>query len=696
MSIQEFYEELMIEFDHQATATGEYKASLYLEKVMPYLYEQGVFDDADLFHVNKTHFGRLDGLAFNGDLENPESVNNEMVLIVNDFQNTSSELKTLTNTRIDQLKNAVKRFYKRSLDEGFIDKLEESSDAYSATIRILQNYHKVSKLKILIITNAIISKRVADFKTQENDIDKPLKLDIWDIQRLYDLESSLNRSEAIEIDLAQWGGSMSALPATNTDELDSYLCIISGKTIADLYEEYGSRLLEANVRSFLQFRGKINKGIRKTINTEPELFFSYNNGLTATASEVVFDKDNQKITKIKNLQIVNGGQTTASLLYTRIKDKTDLCNINVQLKLNVINHDKADEIIANISKYANSQNKIQDSDFFSNHPFHRRFEEMSRRIWAPAGNNNIRQTHWYYERARGAYLNEQARLTPSAKKEFKSKNPKNQLISKTDFAKVYLVFEKRAHDSVKGAQIAFREFAKIIDDIWKKDNSLINDNFFKEIIVKFIVWKSCKDVVYKQDFVGNTKATIHAYTISIIKWMMDNEHLHFDYEKIWQKQEVPFLYLSLFENISKNTYSLLNSLSQKTGKAILSMAKSKECLDLVMKMVDTDHSFTLPLDVKVTLITEEKYKVSLNVSQLEGKIDSEIRDINKLVTIPLKKWYEILDNDITQQILTPNDIDILSIIPKLMRGESKKNPTDKQVAKINNLLDILDDNGVYV
>ena len=175
-----------------------------------------------------------------------------------------------------------------------------------------------------------------------------------------------------------------AIPCLNvnlgTDSYQSYLAVMPGRILAGLYEKYDTRLLESNVRVFLQAKGKVNQGIRATILNEPEMFFAYNNGITATAREVFTERGENglQIVKISDLQIVNGGQTTASLFHTGRKDKVQLENIFVQMKLSVIPEDQDERIVPNISRYANTQNKVNASDFFSNHPFSRRMEEMSR------------------------------------------------------------------------------------------------------------------------------------------------------------------------------------------------------------------------------------------------------------------------------------------------------------------------------
>ena len=697
--LQSYYSDLMNELDHSSTSQGNYKELLFIEKILPYIEEQGVVDDLEQYHFYKpgSRYGRIDGLGFNGDFNDADLDQLELVILINEFIHDDN-IKSLTNSRIEQLKKAGVNFFNSSLKTQFIESLEESSDGYIAAKEIFQKYKRIESIKLIILTNAQISSRVADKKEIDEDLDIPLKIDIWDIKRIYDLESSQTKSEAIEIELSKWGGPIPSLQATESDELTSYLCVVNGQTIADLYDEYGARLLEANVRSFLQFRGKINKGIRKTIKTEPEYFFSYNNGLTATASDVEYDKSKQIITKINNLQIVNGGQTTASLLMTQKKDKADLSKIQVQLKLNVVSDAKSDELISNISRFANSQNAIKDSDFFSNHPFHRTLEKLSRQILAPTSKERIKPTRWYYERARGSYLNAQSKLTDAGKKAFKSEHPKEQLIIKTDLAKIYLIFDKRPHDAIKGAQIAFNGFAQSIEKIWDNNPETINEYFFKELVAKFIIWQACKKAVYKrEEFVGNTKATLTAYTIYILKALMDKQDLEFNYPKVWQEQAVNDFYYDQFIETSIKINALLNQLSEQTGKAVLSMAKSKETLIKVQSIIDKTDYFSLDIMFKTQLVSKSVIEEKRQDSAQQAKtVTKAVNSLIDLCNTPPAKWLALIKNAEDKGVLNETDKQILSLVPNVLLGKSLKTPTDRQVELINKTLDKLEDKGVYL
>ena len=125
------------------------------------------------------------------------------------------------------------------------------------------------------------------------------------------------------------------------------------------------------------------------------------------------------------MQIINGGQTTASLASARIKDGAALDHIYVQMKLTIIKNNDA-EFIRNISKFSNSQNKVTSADLNSNHPFYTRMEEFSRKIYAPPALGKTYQEIWFFERARGQYEQPMMKMTKAKREEYQRVRPKDK------------------------------------------------------------------------------------------------------------------------------------------------------------------------------------------------------------------------------------------------------------------------------
>jgi hypothetical protein len=325
-------------------------------------------------------------------------------------------------------------------------------------------------LRLTLLTNAHVR---GDFP-QVDPLGKLVtSMHVWDIDRLYRLESSGAEREPITVDLIELAGdSIPALgPTGRASDYEAYLMLIPGDVLARVYERFGSRLLEQNVRAFLQTKGGVNQGIQKTIQEEPHRFLAYNNGISMTASAVhtKMREDGQLgVTRIDDLQIVNGGQTTASLHYARTRAKGDarlLDGVFVQAKLSVIPPALINDIVPRISQYANTQNTIKMADFSANHPFHISLEEQSRTVWAPDAAGTSHSTRWFYERARGQYADALAKeRTPARQREFKVIHPLSQKFTKTDVAKFEMTWEQRPDLVSAGAERCFNDFQNLLKE----------------------------------------------------------------------------------------------------------------------------------------------------------------------------------------------------------------------------------------
>ena len=302
--------------------------------------------------------------------------------------------------------------------------------------------------------------------------DVPVTWSVWDLARFERFD--VKGKDEVEINLeAEFGGAVPALKGSQSGSaLESYLMIIPGPQLAAIYDRWGEKLLEGNVRSFLQARAKTNKGIQKTIKDAPELFFPYNNGLSATADAVncVQNENGLAIASISNLQIVNGAQTTGSVHAALKSSKEQLSQVFVQMKLTVVPPDRSDEIVPRISEFANTQNKVNEADFSSNHPFHVAMQDFSRSVIFTAREGERHDTKWFYERSRGQYINDRPKIRGASQSKFDIEYPKPQLFAKTDLAKFEFSATGQPHWVSRGAQKNFAEFAKAIREAWSKSS----------------------------------------------------------------------------------------------------------------------------------------------------------------------------------------------------------------------------------
>ena len=367
---------------------------------------------------------------------------------------------TLSTSDVDQMRGWLENFASEALSSDLEERITESSPAYQLATTLRRKRGGISCIRFHIFSNQTLSR---GYKRESRGevAETPTETHIWDLRRIKALYESAREREVLEIDLGEFGSTgIQCIDASSGDGLQSYLCVIEGGLLADLYERYGSRLLEGNVRSFLGMKGGVNKGIRSTIQDSPELFFAYNNGIAATAADVSVDNsDEGRIVKLSDLQIVNGGQTTASILRARKQDKLRLDRVSVPMKLTVVSSTRANDLVPKIAEYANTQNKIAIADFFANHPFHRRMEEISRRVMVPARAGERVQSKWFYERSRGQFQNERLYLTQAKKDAFDLAYPPRQVINKTDLAKYDSTLDERPQWVSLGAQKNFIKFA---------------------------------------------------------------------------------------------------------------------------------------------------------------------------------------------------------------------------------------------
>jgi len=676
--IEEFYDDFIQQIYTSADIGEDFKESQFFDKSMEYILDDGTVEDYTYLPYKKIGM-KIDGYEF---IEDREILN----LFICDFED-DYELKSLTNSDIDLSIKRLTKFFNQSIEKKFYDDLEETSPGYAISYFLYHNQNRFQTINILLISNKQLSKSVKKLPAQQIK-DYKVTYDIWEIKRFFEIETSKNKKETLVIDFeSDFNTLIPSLPAhISSSPYRSYLCVISGDVLSQLYEKYGSRLLESNVRSFLQFRAKINKGIRKTINEESSMFFAYNNGLTATAEDIEITSDNQ-IKSLKNFQIVNGGQTTASLFNTKKIDKVDLSDIFVQMKLTIIDDDKVNEVVPNISKFANTQNKVSEADFFSNDIYHIRMEEKSRRIWAPAQEGQLKKTKWFYERARGQYLELQSKLTDAKKREFKEINPKKQLFSKTDLAKFLMVWEEKPYIVSRGAQKNFVEFGKIIVPQWNKNDKEFNDMYYMHTVAKIIIFKACDRIVYKEPWYGGYKANIVAYTLSTLSYLLSKERLSVDYSAIWKTQSIEAYFEEELKTISKYINDYITDTPENFSN-ISEWCKKELCWTKLQELLNSNNCLTLSDNFKENMITKEELNYENKEAKKEQKIDNSVELLKKMFKLSTDTWTEMIDWGTKRNLLAHNQVQFLNLIP------SGKYPSDKQSKRILETILYLEDEGM--
>ena len=681
MTIEDFMQNMLEDLRISSTSELSDIQTEFVKYVVDILIDAEEFDDFVYGYFEgvgeRNKKLQMDGYYF-------DQYDKSCVILISDFSN-GENIETLTATEIDRLYGNMRSLVESCINGYILKKgFEETSNGYSLAKDLESELGELTKFRFYIITNKKLSSRVKNIK-KENIANKLVELNVWDITRLYNIFTSKLGKESIEIDFLYYmENGIPCVKATQNEEYSSYLAVIPGEILAQLYLDYGSRLLEGNVRSFLSIKGKVNKGIRNTILNNPIMFFAYNNGISATATEATISDDGLFITNLKDLQIINGGQTTASIANAKLQDKADLSKIYVPMKLSIVNNEKAKEMIPEISKCANSQNKIDEADFFSNHPYHIRLEEYSRKIFAPAVNGNQYQTIWFYERARGQYIQEQMKLTPSEKKKFQMKNPKSQLLKKVDVAKYINTYECVLHIVSRGAQANMRYFAEKISKSWNQNNTIYNEYYFKKVIALAIIFKSTERIVTNQEWYKEIKAyraNIVTYAISIIFNEISKRNLNrtIDFKSIWNNQKISKELEDQLIITTKETFDFITRDDRLTLN-VTEWCKKEACWDRAKNIF-----FTLTDAFINSLIDVDEENQEKLDSKRERKTENQLNFEIEVVNLGEEYWKKVLEFGKNNKLLTPMEEDLIKVACNL----KFKLPSSKQAKYILEIRDRL-------
>jgi len=677
---QEFYQSLK---ETLALIAGVDGSSIEVEFVRFGLDKLVDFGDIDNYELiedgrDSADIWRID--AFSDDSESELSIGT-MSLFISLFDQ-ADEPANLIQTDIDRLLKKLKKFVEFSLEKDPYKFFEPGSGPFNVATTLKAAWLKPTKpnIKFYVISNRPISKRITDIENIEIH-GSHVEVVVWDLNRFLQMELSGREREDIEIDLS--ATPLKALMATTANEgaLKSALVVMPASVLVGIYGKWGGRLLEQNVRSFLSTKNSVNKGMRETISSAPDKFFAFNNGVTGTAEDATFiqKEDGLYLTHLKNFQIVNGGQTTATLYSTAIKDKLDMSNIAVQMKLSIVSPEKANELVPFISKFANSQTKVNDSDLFSNHPFHQRFEEFSRRLIAPPKPGAVAGSFWFYERARGQYVNEQAYKTDAEKKKFQTLNPRDQMLTKTELAKYLNTFEMLPNIVSKGAQYSFSEFAKRVTNSWDQSDSNISEGFFRSLIAMAIMFKRLEKLVQgkKEEWFIVSRANVVTYTLSLLSYMAKQSGKAIDFESIWKKQSLPASVENALLKLSRRVNDLLRDENRQIME-LSSYAKSEAFWSVVKaesKNIDISEFSEILID-KGEFIEQRKEE------KKNQKFTSDLESELKVKGTPAPVWSKVLiylqDNNMENPSRT-------ALISKAQRTPLKL--TDKECLSLYTVLD---------
>ncbi len=579
-------------FDEQLLMANRPKDQL-TEIVIGYIQGVGDVNQVCICSYLAKNGVALDGWGFSGD-EEMTTIDLFLTIYVN-----PNESKRLSQTELDRHFNWLQRFYDQSLSGSIFSKIEDDKSDLYQVAELINKTEKINRIRLFILTNAIIP---SEYEKDAIDLENGTTCEfyVWDAKRIMQQDNIISGRSPIVVDFE--GDYNCVLPCIKMPEVSKtvtcYLCIIPGMVLAQVYRKYHQQILEMNVRTFLQFKGASNKGIRDTlighkaspieqkkgimdVAPEPDMFFAYNNGISATASDVKLNDDGNAITKIKSWQIVNGGQTTAAIsAVMKDTEVTALAQVYVAMKISVIkNPEEIPVIVPKISRYANTQSAIKKSDYNINEKFLVELEQCSREEWVMNANNNP-VSKWFFERTRGQYLDKAKRVSSAkAEKEFYAEYPKDQMFDKTFLSKFMVAWEQNPAMVCRGGENNYGAFFEKT----KRSNIRFDKIRFHRTIAKAILFKAI-DAYYGKDGIAlpGYKSNMVAYTMSLISLQSDKS---LDLDSIWKEQcvitpsvfnemtiSIFSVYAKLITGSEHITYKIKESYTDADGKKRCSYA----------------------------------------------------------------------------------------------------------------------------
>lgn len=625
MTFDEFFSEFseQVEFVKDNDDYGWEEQDFFTSVILDYLEDVGEVE-SPVICPYRAYGVQMNAYVFSEDYE--------ILTIYVSIYYLGNEIKSALKTDIDAAIKRAMQVYRRATNDLY-KSFEKDNDTYEFAHSVYKHKADTKHVNIVALTNG--NCKPIPFKNVKIGV-ADVSFSIWDMDRLYRCISSGKMRETIEIDFKEmFGQGIPCFVNKDASEYEACLAIIPGNILASVYAEHGSRLLEKNVRSFLQVKGNVNKGIRNTLKMEPEMFLAYNNGISVTAESVTVEsaEDGSKfISKIRDMQIVNGGQTTASIYnITKEKDSNvDLAKVYVQMKITVIKaEEKMDEMVHKISEYANTQNKVQMADFSSNDPFNRKIEDLSRVIWAPATNGQ-KPNNWFFERARGQYSDMLSREgTPAKRKAYKATHP---LFTKTDMAKYENTWNQLPYFVSEGAQKNFKRFMVSVKE---RGNFVPDEKYYQLLVAKAIMYRRTEKLVSEQKY-GGYRANIVTYTLALIS---HKSAQRIDLFKIWREQGLT----DVLENEIVRASGIVQKfiVNPPGGANVSEYCKKKSCWDNLLKI-----DYEISEELRKELISGNENESVLSSCKtatmlLNDATDEEKELIDRITAIPADVWLSI-------------------------------------------------------
>lgn len=655
----------------QEEGTGELATERFTRLVLDHLIEIGRIDDgrpASWEGPAGRGVGRVNGYGIG---EQRDTLD----LFVADV-GAPDEVRAVRADDLDRLAGQAGRFAELALRAG-APKPEGDDEAAAMLAAIAEVRGRLRRVRVFILTDAVSAARRMPRRTVA---DLPAEIEVWDLPRLTRSLSVEGEGEPIDIDFENSShGPQPFLRLDGGAEHSTLLMMIPGQALSDLYEEHGAGLLEFNVRSFLSVRGKVNKGIRETVQNEPERFLAYNNGIVITA-ESIYEQFvpgiGKAVARLANVQIVNGGQTTATIHDASRRLNADISQVAVAAKVVIVGSGVRDEMVKRISRFANTQNPMQQADLSANEPFHVAVERLSRATWCPGG-----ERRWFYERARGQYEVELAREgdTLAKKAKFLKQSPKELRFSKVDLARFLNAWGRRPHDVSLGGQ---KNFTQLMEDL-RRRNGLAwepDQQWYQDLVAVALIWQ-CAERVVRWEGIPAFRANVTAYLVALLS---SRSSSRLDLRRIWNAQTV-----------SPELESLLRSWAVPVRDALVAGAHSRQRNPTEWFKKEECWTEIEALQVPMPTPLPDEFgsgSRSVDLMPAEGgaSLATDLAGAQRVKAVDARRWTSIAEWGSRTGKLHWRQSGIATTLSGMAAQQWRKDPSPKQVEAALNILNLVE------
>ncbi len=292
-------------------------------------------------------------------------------------------LDGIMNKSIDR-KTVNQAVYEKA--EEVWDLLSKGGGAVNLKVYFCSNKEKLNQADRIILEQQLNKYRFVEYfyYDQEDLVNKLLE------NKFQKIDGEINFIDKDYFDRSD--GSLKAIVAT-----------VSATDLINLVEdkEHPEKINESafddNCRIYLKLKNPINQNIYDTaLSDENYKFFYLNNGVTIVCDKCDYTPNSRSPrASLKNLQIVNGGQTTRALFEAYQKDKEKIQDVLVLVRICETNDRKLTE---KISETTNSQTPVSNRDLRANDIIQKSLEEQ------------FEQIGYFYERKKNLYLDESKEL----------------------------------------------------------------------------------------------------------------------------------------------------------------------------------------------------------------------------------------------------------------------------------------------